>query len=295
MRHFEPESSVQSDAAVAMRRSLAMVSGMKLPLLLTAALAGLVVTASAQNAALARLENSPRHHEWIEIPANGRALHTFVAYPEVSDRALAVIVIHENRGLTDWVRAVTDRLAEAGYIALAPDLLSGTAPGGGRTKDFASADDARNAIGQLKGDAVLADLRAVAAQARALPAANGRVAVVGFCWGGSQTWRLALSGEDLVLAAPFYGTAPAEADFAAIVPAVHGFYGGNDARVNATLEKTAAAMQAAGRTFVPVLYDGAGHAFMRAGEESDASAANRNAMEQSWTRLLSLLSAAASR
>lgn len=272
-----------------------MLGRMKLPLLLAAALCGLALPLCAQNAALARLESSPRHHEWVEIPSNGRALHTFVAYPEVSGRALAVIVIHENRGLTDWVRAVTDRLAEAGYIALAPDLLSGAAPGGGRTKDFASADDARNALGQLKGSAVLADLRAVAAAARALPAANGRVAVIGFCWGGSQTWRLALSGEELVLAAPFYGTAPAEGDFAAIVPAVHGFYGGNDARVNSTLEKTAAAMTAAGKTFEPVLYDGAGHAYMRAGEEPDASAANRAAMEQSWTLLLSLLSGAASR
>lgn len=265
---------------------------MKLPLFL-AACCGAVLCVHAQDAALQRLENSPRHHEWIELPVNGRPLHTFVVYPEVSHRALAIIVIHENRGLTDWVRSVADRLAEEGYIALAPDLLSGAGPEGGRTKDFVSADEARNAIGQLKGAAVLDDLRALAAHARTMPAADGRVAVLGFCWGGSQTWRLALSGEELVLAAPFYGTAPAEADFAAVRPPVHGFYGGNDARVNSTLEKTAAAMTAAGKTFEPVLHDGAGHAYMRAGEATDASAANRAAMEQSWSRLLSLLSAVA--
>lgn len=267
---------------------------MKSPLLL-AVLCSAVLASYAQDAALQRLEDSPRHHEWIELPVNGRPLHTFVVYPEVSHRALAIIVIHENRGLTDWVRSVADRLAEAGYIALAPDLLSGAGPAGGRTKDFASTDDARNAIGQLKGAAVLDDLRALAAHARTMPAADGRVAVIGFCWGGSQTWRLALSGEDLVLAAPFYGTAPGEADFAAVRPPVHGFYGGNDARVNATLEQTTAAMSAAGKTFAPVLYDGAGHAYMRAGEAADASAANRAAMEQSWTRLLSLFAEVAKR
>lgn len=265
---------------------------MKTPLLAAIACA-IAPLLSAQTAALERLEKSPRHHEWAEIPSNGRALHAFVVYPEVKDPALAVLVIHENRGLTDWVRSVADRLAEAGYIAIAPDLLSGAGPGGGRTKDFASADDARNAIGQLKADAVLADLRAAAAFARALPATNGRLAVVGFCWGGSQTWRLALSGEPLVLAAPFYGTAPAEADFSRITCAVEGFYGGNDARVNSTLDKTAAAMQAAGKRFTPVLYEGAGHAYLRAGEEPDASPANKAAREQSWTRLLSLLSDAA--
>lgn len=267
---------------------------MKTPLFFLIALA-LAPLLPAQTAALERLEKSPRHHEWAEISSNGRTLHAFVAFPEVKDKALAVLVLHENRGLTDWVRSVADRLAEAGYIAIAPDLLSGAAPGGGRTKDFASADDARNAIGQLKGDAVLADLRATAAFARTVPAASGKVAVVGFCWGGSQTWRLAMSGEPLVLAAPFYGTAPAEADCSRITSAVEGFYGGNDARVNSTLDKTAAAMQAAGKTFTPVLYEGAGHAYLRAGEEPDASAANQAAREQSWTRLLSLLSDAAKR
>jgi carboxymethylenebutenolidase len=267
---------------------------MKTPLLAVAVCAA-ALTVSAQPTALERLENSPRHHEWAEIPSGGRALHAFVVYPEVKEKALAVLVIHENRGLTDWVRSVADRLAEAGYIAIAPDMLSGAGPNGGRTKDFASADDARNAIGQLKGDAVLADLQAAAKFARELPAASGKLAVVGFCWGGSQTWRLALSGEPLVLACPFYGTAPAEADYAKVTAPVHGFYGGNDARVNSTLEKTAAGMNAAGKSFTPVLYEGTGHAYLRAGEEKDASPANRDAMEQSWTRLLSLLSDAAKR
>lgn len=264
---------------------------MKRPLLVLAVLTA-TSALCAQSAALQRLEISPRHHEWAEIAVGERTLHAFVVYPEVPHRALAVLVLHENRGLTDWVRATADRLAEAGYIAIAPDLLSGAGPDGGRTKDFASSDAARDAIGQLQPVNVLADLQAAAAFARTVPAASGKLAVIGFCWGGSQTWRLALAGEALVLACPFYGTAPNPADFAKLTTAVHGFYGGNDARVNATLEKTAAGVLAASKIFEPVLYDGAGHAFLRAGEEPDASAANRTAAEQAWTRLLALLEAA---
>ncbi len=267
---------------------------MKFPIAASVALT-IVSGLCAQAPALQRLESSPRHHEWAEIAVGERTLHAFVVYPEVSHRALAVLVLHENRGLTDWVRATADRLAEAGYIAIAPDLLSGAGPDGGRTKDFASSDAAREAIGQLKPAAVLADLQAAAAFARTIPAANGQLAVIGFCWGGSQTWRLALAGEALVLACPFYGTAPNDADFTKLTSAVHGFYGGNDARVNSTLEKTAAGVSAAGKIFEPVLYEGAGHAYLRAGEEPDASPANRAAAEQSWKRLRALLEAASVR
>jgi carboxymethylenebutenolidase len=246
--------------------------------------------AGAQDPALARLENSPRHHEWVALRNGDRAVHTFVAYPEKSIKATAVLVIHENRGLNDWARAVADRLAEEGFIALAPDLLSGAAPGGGNTKDFSTSGDATRAIGQLPPAQVVGDLGAVAAYARTIPAANGRLAVVGFCWGGSQTWRFAMAHSDLAGAFPFYGTAPDEAEgFARIGCTVHGFYGGNDARVNATLERTAAAMKAAGKTFDPVVYEGAGHAYMRSGEAVDAQPANKAAMDQSWVRLLALL------
>lgn len=265
------------------------------PTLFLLALVASAPVAFAQAAAAARLENSPRHHEWVEIARDGRAtpLHAFVAYPEVQHRALAVVVIHENRGLTDWVRATADRLAEAGYIAIAPDLLSGAAPGGGRTRDFASADAAREGIGRLKPAEVVADLAATADYVKALPAANGRLAVIGFCWGGTQTWRYVLHRRDANVAAPFYGTAPGDADFATVTTPVHGFYGGNDARVNSTLEKTSEGMKASRATFTPVIYDSAGHAFMRLAEEPDASAANQSAAEQSWTRLLELLARAA--
>jgi carboxymethylenebutenolidase len=191
--------------------------------------------------------------------------------------------------LNDWAQAVADRLAEAGYIAIAPDLLSGMAPGGGRTKDFASPSAATEAIGKLVPADVVANLGAVADYAATIPSANGKLAVVGFCWGGGQTWRFALARSNVVLACPFYGTAPKDADYSKIPCPVQGFYGGNDARVNSTLEATTAGMKAAGKTFEPVLYEGAGHAFMRAGEDADASPANKAAMTAGWARLLKLL------
>ena len=251
------------------------------------------VSIAAQEAALARLEKSPRHHEWVSITSGDHKVDTFVVYPERKEKALAVIVIHENRGLTDWVRSVADRLAENGYIALAPDLLTGKAPGGGRTANFPDQDAARTAIYALDPAIVLSDLNAVADHARKIPAADGRLAVIGFCWGGSQTWRVAMAREDLALAAPFYGTAPEEgAAFKSIACPVFGFYGGADSRVNATLDSTTAAMKEAGKTFEPEIYAEAGHGFMRAGEEGDATPPNRTAMEQGWKRLLDKLASA---
>src|SRR3989338_5966981 len=82
-------------------------------------------TVAAQPYIIEQLDNSPRHQEWVEIPSNGRTLYNFVVYPQISQGATAVIVIHENRGLTDWVRLFADQLAEAGYLVIAPDLLSG--------------------------------------------------------------------------------------------------------------------------------------------------------------------------
>lgn len=247
--------------------------------------------AFAQSPELARLEASPRHHEWVEVKRGERAIHTFVAFPEKSGKTAAVILIHENRGLTDWVRATADKLAGEGYLVLAPDLLSGAAPGGGRTKDFASSDAAREAIGKLKAPDVTADLHAVADYAKTIPAANGTLFVSGFCWGGTRVWDFAVSRADLSGAFVFYGTATDDALAKAekIPCGVYGFFGGNDARVNATLEKTSAALKAAGKIFEPVIYDGAGHAFMRLGEEGTPTPANKAGMEKAWERWLALL------
>src|SRR5437899_6751711 len=162
------------------------------------------VTSRAQDWAKARLEKSPRHLEWVKVKHGDRVVNCFIAYPEVKDKAAAVIVIHEIFGLTDWVRGVADQLAEAGYIAIAPDLLSGTAPGGGGTAELGGADAVRKAISSLPPDQITADLNAVTAYVTKLPAANGKVAVGGFCWGGAQTFRFATNNKDVKAAFVFY-------------------------------------------------------------------------------------------
>lgn len=248
----------------------------------------------AQTYALARLEQSPRHLEWTTLEAGaGRTLHAFVAWPERHADALAVIVIHENRGLTDWVRSFADQLAEAGFIAIAPDLLSGFDAAHARTRDFASEDAAREAISRLDPERVTTDLQALQSWAAKLPGANGRVALMGFCWGGAQTFRHATRAPDLAGAFVFYGTAPTDsAALARIAVPVHGFYGADDQRVNATIEATRSAMLALEKPYEAVVYDGAGHGFMRAGDDPAAAPELRAARDAAFARLTSLLAKA---
>lgn len=250
-------------------------------------LAFAMISGHAQDWAKARLEKSPRHHEWVKINQGGREIHCFLAFPEIKDKATAVVVIHENRGLTDWVRSVADQLAEAGYLAIAPDLLSGAGPNGGKTSDFPSESAATEAIYALKPDQVTADLKAVATFVTRLPAANGKLAVAGFCWGGAQSFRFATSEKNLKSAFVFYGTGPdKQEDVARINCPVYGFYGGNDERVNATIPKSEELMQKAGKSYEPLKYEGAGHGFMRAGEDpANTVEANKKARDQAWKRL----------
>lgn len=241
-------------------------------------------TQSAMQTPAERLQTTPRHNEWVEVKAGARTVRAWVAYPEVVTKAPAVILIHENRGLTDWERSVADRLAEKGYLAIAPDLLS---PG-----TYATQDAAREAISKLPAEQVMSDLNAVADMISKDPASNGKLYVAGFCWGGARTWLFANNRKGLSAAFPFYGIGPQdEAGVANIDAPVYGNYGGADARVNATIPKTAELMKAAGKRFEPVIYDGAGHAFMRAGVQPDASEPNKRAAEQAWNRLLALLAA----
>ena len=128
----------------------------------------------AQNFALEQLENLPRHHEWVEVKSSDRTVHCFVAYPETSENTLAVIVIHENRGLTDWVRSFADQMAAARYLAIAPALLSDFAPDKAQTSSFESSDAARDAIYQLDPDQVTQDLQAVQDYIANVPASNGK-------------------------------------------------------------------------------------------------------------------------
>ena len=245
----------------------------------------------AQDWAKARLEKSPRHLDWVKVKQGAREVNCFIAYPEVKEKATAVIVIHEIFGLTEWVRGVADQLAEAGYIAIAPDLLSGAAPGGGGTAELGGGDAVRKVISTLPPDQITADLNAVADHVAKLPACNGKVTVSGFCWGGAQTFRFATHRKDLKAAYSFYGSMPDnEADIARISCPVYGFYGGNDARINTSIPKTVELMKKAGKTYEPVTYEDAGHGFMRAGEDpNDKNPANKKAREEGWNRWKQLL------
>jgi carboxymethylenebutenolidase len=243
---------------------------------------------AAQDWAKQNLEKSPRHAEWVQIKHDNRTVSTFVVYPETKEKAPVVIVIHEIFGATDWSRSLADQLAAKGYIAVAPDLLSGMGPNGGKSSDFPSVDAAREANSKLDPDQVTADLNAVADYAKKIPAFNGKLAVVGFCWGGGQSFRFATTRKDLSAAFVFYGPGPK--DVSSITAPVYGFYAGNDSRIGATLPETTEAMKKAGKKFEPVTYEGAGHGFMRAGEDpSDTNPANKKAREEAWARWVELL------
>ena len=244
----------------------------------------------AQDWAKQRLEKSPRHQEWVDIKYGNRTLHAFVVYPEVKAKAPAVLVIHEIFGLTDWAREAADEVAAAGYVAIAPDLLSNFGPNGGGSSAFASQDDAVKAVSALDPDVVTADLNTAADYVKKLPAVNGKLAVVGFCWGGGQSFRFATNRHDLSAAFVFYGPPPK--NLSAITAPVYGFYAGNDARISATVPDTMAAMKAVGKKYEPVIYDGAGHGFMRAGEDptrTTSNEANVKARDEAWERWKELL------
>lgn len=242
----------------------------------------------AQDWARTRLDASPRHHEYVALKHDNRTVQAFVVYPEVSAKAPVVILIHEIFGLSDWAKEMADELAGEGFIVIAPDLISGSGPNGGGSAEIATQDDRVKAVSALDPGQVTADLDAAADYGKRLPAANGTLAVVGFCWGGGKSFAFATHRHDLSAAFVFYGPGPS--DVSGITAPVYGFYAGNDARIGATVPGTIDAMKAAGKKFEPVTYDGAGHGFMRAGEDpTNTVEANKTAREQAYARLVKLL------
>ena len=239
--------------------------------------------------AKAALETSPRHHEWVELalPGDAGKLSLFVAYPERKDKAPVVLVIHEVYGLTDWIRAVTDRLAADGFIAIAPDMLTGRGEGGGGTEKFASRDDVVKAVREILPAQVTAGLDAAARYGRALPAASGKLATMGFCWGGGQSYLYATARPELDAAVVYYGTSPDAAALASVRAPVLGLYGEDDARVNATVGPAEARMKELGKTFVTATYPGAGHGFLRAQDGRDG--ANLAAALKAWPATVEFL------
>jgi carboxymethylenebutenolidase len=243
---------------------------------------------ASEETAKERLEHSPRHGEFVTVDAGGTPVRVWVVYPERKDKAPVIVVIHEIFGLTDWIRAGADQLAADGFIALAPDLLSGKGPNGGGTDAFPSRDDAVKAVSALPRDEVIARLNAVRKYGISLPAATGKSATVGFCWGGSTSFAYAVAQPALDAAVVYYGTAPEDPEaLAAIRAPVLGLYGGSDARVDTTLDATEAAMKAKGKSYERHVFDGAGHGFLRA--QSGQDGANQRATDQAWPLTLAFL------
>lgn len=258
------------------------------PLFLAAALCLCAALATAQDWAIQRLQKSTRHQEWVTVHSGGKALQAFVVYPEVSQKAPVIVMVHEIFGLSDWVRSMADDLAAQGYIVIVPDLLSGTGPNGGGSSAYPDQDARVKAVSGLNADGVMADLNATADYAKKFPAANGKMAVIGFCWGGGKAFQFATVRHDLSAALVFYGPPPE--NLAAVTTPVYGFYAGNDARITSTVPATKQAMQDAGKKYDPVVYDGAGHGFMRMGvDPGNTNTANVTARKEAMERLEALL------
>ena len=240
--------------------------------------------------ALALLKASPRHGEWVDIavPGSTDKLKTFVVYPERRDKAPVVIVIHEIFGLSDWVRGVADQLAKEGFIAIAPDFLSGKGPNGGGTAELG--DQATQAIRTLTPPELNTKIDAVREYGRKLTASNGKTATIGFCWGGQTSFAYALYQPALNAAVSYYGPMPSDASaYAKAKAPILGLYGGNDARVNGNIPVAQTELKKLGVAYDPHVFDGAGHGFLRQQTGSAQAPGNMKATEQSWPLALEFL------
>jgi carboxymethylenebutenolidase len=249
-----------------------------------AASAGSAALPAPESLAVDRLNHSPRHGEWVKLDAGGGdSVRTWVVYPERRDKAPVVIVIHEIFGLTDWVRGVADQLASAGFIAIAPDLLSGKGPNGGGTESV-DRQGATALIRTVTPAEVNRRLDAAARYGRSLPAATGAVGTVGFCWGGGVSFAQSLNLDGIRGAVVYYGVSPDTTLLSGVRAPVLGLYAGEDARVGATVPAAQAVMQRLGKRFDVATFDGAGHGFLRA--LGGQNGANLRAAEQAWPRTI---------
>jgi carboxymethylenebutenolidase len=234
------------------------------------------------------LERSPRHGEFVDVPYAGQVpLRSYVVYPERKDKAGVVIVIHEIYGLTDWIRGVADQLAADGFIAIAPDLISGLGPGGGGTDSLASRDDVVKLVRSLTPEESAARLAAIRAWTAGVPAANGKVATLGFCWGGARSFAAAAASPPPQAAVVFYGSSPDSVLIEKVMAPVQGHYGGDDARVYASIEPAKKRLAERKRSYEANIYDGAGHGFLR--QQAGREGANQKASEAAWPKTVAFL------
>lgn len=243
-------------------------------------------TIPASGAAAAdRLSKSPRHGEWVAIKVGAAdSVMAWVVYPERREKAPVVIAIHENTGINTWTRAVADQLAADGFIGIAPDLTT-MFRSGDLTAD-PDRDAGRAAIRNVTPVMANAIIDAVAKYGTSLPAALPTYGIIGFCWGGARSFHHAANAGSLGASVVYYGSPPNAEEMAAIRAPVLGLYGGNDARINATIPATDSTMKRLGKSYEYHIYEGAGHGFLRAQDGNDANAA---ASKQAWPRTVAFL------
>lgn len=219
--------------------------------------------------------------ETVTFPSEGGAqVKGYLARPSGPGPHPAVIVIHENRGLTPHQQDLARRYASAGFVALAVDLLSRQ----GGTDQFASTQEATAAIGRVTDEQATADLNAAVTYLKGHDAVKGqKIGVTGHCWGGARTILLALRNPDIAAAVPYYGSSPQNLDEVSnLKGALLGIYAGNDQRINAGVPPFEEKLKAAGKTYEIKTYDGANHAFF-----NDTGASFKvDAAQDAWARTI---------
>jgi carboxymethylenebutenolidase len=225
-------------------------------------------------------------HEWVDIPVGSRKVHTWIEYPDGEAKAAVVVVMSYEAGLDEWMCSVADELATSGFIALAPDVLTGLGPNGGNYDAFRSPDEAIRATrARVVPDQAVRQYLAAAAYGVKLPRATGKIASVGFGPGGTFSFRFAAEAPTVDAAAVYYGPAPNDATLQKVKVPILGFYGEDDPEVTATVEATAAAMKRAGKSFEYQIYPGATHHFGLIQVEGR----NGPAIQDAWKRTVAFL------
>lgn len=234
-----------------------------------------------------RIQKSPRHAEWVAIKVNATdSVMAWVVYPERKDKAPVVVAIHENTGINTWTRSVADQLAADGFIGIAPDLT--TMFRTGDLKVDPSADEGRVAIQKVTPELRNAMIDAVAKYGMALPSAQPKYGIVGFCWGGATSFLHATHAPGLGASVVYYGNTPTEAQMSAIKAPVLGLYGGNDARITGAVPGTDSTMKKLGKSYEYHVFEGAGHGFLRA---QDGTPANAKAAQEAWPKTIAFFRA----
>ena len=227
-----------------------------------------------------------QRHEWVDIPMGSAKLHTWVSYPPGADKAGVVILLQHEPGLDDWMRAAADQVAHDGFIAIAPDLLSGRGPNGGGTDAFPFPDDAIKASTKLTPADSLRGARAALDYGLKLSRANGKGATIGFSAGGTNSLRLAADVPTLNAAVVFYAATPGDDVLARITAPVLGLYGDLDTQVTAgAVQATADAMKRRGKTFDVQVYPHATNFFLIYQDMAQNGAATNMA----WPRAMTFL------